>query len=294
MAAGFQPPVALSPDSLSVSCTVREGYLEAIVTGFKSPAGAAAVIASIGDAIRQARATRVLIDVRQVIGQMATTDHANVGEVLARHLGSVRCAVVARADRPRGEIEPAAREGGVDYKAFEDAGEAVDWLLQPTASIEIRPAVVEDVPLILRLIRELAVYEKAEQEVTATEADIRESLFGEGAHVRALVCQVDGVDAGYAVYFFNYSTWQGRKGLYLEDLYVSPVHRNAGAGKAMLKHLARVAVDNGCGRFEWSVLDWNELAIRFYRSIGAAPMDEWVRYRLAGQALADFAQAGNG
>jgi GNAT superfamily N-acetyltransferase len=100
------------------------------------------------------------------------------------------------------------------------------------------------------------------------------------------------VAVGFAVYFFNYSTWQGRHGLYLEDLYVSPAHRNAGAGKALLQHLARIAVDKGCGRFEWSVLDWNEPAIQFYRSIGAVPMDEWVRYRLTGQALADFAGHG--
>jgi GNAT superfamily N-acetyltransferase len=162
------------------------------------------------------------------------------------------------------------------------------------ASIAIRAATVADVPLILGFIKELAAYEKAEREVIATEADIRESLFGDQARARALICRVDGVDAGYAVWFFNYSTWQGRQGLYLEDLYVSPACRNAGAGKAMLQHLARMAVANGCGRFEWSVLDWNEPAIRFYRSIGAVPMDEWVRYRLAGQALAEFAGSAGG
>ena len=156
-------------------------------------------------------------------------------------------------------------------------------------SIDIRPANVSDVPLILGFIKELAIYEKAEQEVTASEADIRRTLFGEEAQVRALICSAGGVACGFAVYFFNYSTWQGRQGLYLEDLYVSPAHRHAGAGKALLKHLARIAVANGCGRFEWSVLDWNEPAIQFYRSIGAVAMDEWVRYRLTGQALADFA-----
>jgi predicted acetyltransferase len=114
-------------------------------------------------------------------------------------------------------------------------------------------------------------------------------LFGPEPQARALICRVGGVAVGFAVYFFNYSTWQGRHGLYLEDLYVSPAHRNAGAGKALLQHLARIAVEKGCGRFEWSVLDWNEPAIQFYRSIGAVPMDEWVRYRLTGQALADFA-----
>lgn len=155
-------------------------------------------------------------------------------------------------------------------------------------NITIRPAQPEDVALILRFIRELAAYERAEDEVVATEADLRKSLFGEGP-ARALICSVDGVEAGFAVYFFNYSTWQGRKGLYLEDLYLTPAYRKAGAGKALLQHLARIAVAEGCGRFEWSVLTWNEPALQFYRSIGAWPMDEWVRYRLAGPALAQFA-----
>jgi GNAT superfamily N-acetyltransferase len=159
-------------------------------------------------------------------------------------------------------------------------------------ALDIRPACVGDVALILRFIKELAAYERAEQEVVATEASLRASLFGEGTRAHALICRVAGVDAGFAVYFFNYSTWQGKQGLYLEDLYVSPAYRNAGAGKAMLQHLARIAVKQGCGRFEWSVLDWNEPAIAFYRSIGAVAMDEWVRYRLAGEALAKF--GGNG
>ena len=158
-----------------------------------------------------------------------------------------------------------------------------------TPPIDIRPAGVGDVALILRFIRELAAYERAEQEVVATEASLRASLFGDGARAKALICRVAGVDAGFAVYFFNYSTWQGRQGLYLEDLYVSPACRNAGAGKAMLRHLARIALEKGCGRFEWSVLDWNAPAIAFYRSIGAVAMDQWVRYRLAGKALAEFA-----
>lgn len=156
-------------------------------------------------------------------------------------------------------------------------------------TIDIRPAAIGDVPLILRFIRELAIYEKAESEVLATEDHLRRTLFGDQPYAHALICRVDGVDAGFAVYFFNYSTWQGRPGLYLEDLYLSPAHRQAGAGKALLQHLARIAVAHDCGRFEWSVLDWNEPAIRFYRSIGAVAMDEWVRYRLTGQALADFA-----
>lgn len=159
-------------------------------------------------------------------------------------------------------------------------------------AIDIRPAVAADAALILRFITELAIYEKAEHEVVATEADIHTSLFAGTGPARALICSVDGVEAGFAVYFFNYSTWQGRKGLYLEDLYVTPARRGTGAGKALLRHLARIAVAEGCGRFEWSVLDWNEPAIEFYRSIGAWPMDEWVRYRLAGPALAAFADGG--
>lgn len=155
--------------------------------------------------------------------------------------------------------------------------------------IAIRPASVDDLPLILGFIKELAVYEKAGHEVVATPAGLRATLFGPDARAHALICRVAGVDAGFAVYFFNYSTWQGRQGLYLEDLYVSPAYRSAGAGKAMLQYLARLAVAKGCGRFEWSVLDWNEPAIAFYRSIGAVAMDEWVRYRLAGEALASFA-----
>jgi GNAT superfamily N-acetyltransferase len=156
-------------------------------------------------------------------------------------------------------------------------------------AIDIRPAGPDDAELILRFIRELAIYERAEDQVVATVDDIRLSLFDAGS-ARALICSVDGVPAGFAVFFFNYSTWQGRKGLYLEDLYITPAHRHAGAGKALLQHLARIAVAEGCGRFEWSVLDWNEPALRFYRSIGASPMPEWVRHRLAGRALEEFAR----
>ena len=157
--------------------------------------------------------------------------------------------------------------------------------------ITIRAAAAADAAVILRFIRELAAYERAEHEVEATEADIRASLLAGDGPARALICSVDGADAGFAVYFFNYSTWQGRKGLYLEDLYLTPAHRKVGAGLALLRHLARIAVAQGCGRFEWSVLDWNEPALQFYRGIGAWPMDEWVRYRLAGAALEDFARA---
>lgn len=155
--------------------------------------------------------------------------------------------------------------------------------------IEIRDASADDPALILRFVKELAGYERAPEAVSATEADIRHSLFGEDAIVHAVICEIGGVPVGFAVYFFNYSTWLGRRGLYLEDLYVSPAYRRAGAGKALLKHLARVARSRECGRLEWSVLDWNTPAIRFYESIGAKPLNEWVGYRLAGDALDRFA-----
>ncbi len=155
--------------------------------------------------------------------------------------------------------------------------------------IEIRKATAEDAALILKFVTELATYEKAANQVVATTSDIRASLFGASSTTHALICQADAEPIGYAVYFYNYSTWLGKSGLYLEDLYISPEHRGAGAGKAMLKHLAKIAVEKGCGRFEWSVLDWNTPAISFYQSIGAKPQDEWVGYRLAGEALVEFA-----
>ncbi len=155
--------------------------------------------------------------------------------------------------------------------------------------VEIREATIDDSALILRFVTELAIYERAENEVTATEADITSSLFGETSPTRALICTLDREPIGFAVYFFNYSTWLGKHGLYLEDLYISPDQRGAGAGTALLKHLANIALAHNCGRFEWSVLDWNEDAIRFYQAIGARPQQEWVGYRLTGRALETFA-----
>ncbi|ODS23177.1 GNAT family N-acetyltransferase [Candidatus Endobugula sertula] len=157
--------------------------------------------------------------------------------------------------------------------------------------IAIRPATKDDAALILHLIKELAIYEKAEQEVIATSEDIRQSLFAENSTAHGLICTIDDKPIGYAVYFFNYSTWLGKPGLYLEDLYVTSECRGQGAGKLLLKHLANIALDKGCGRFEWSVLDWNEPAIQFYQSIGAKPQNEWVAYRLVGAALKAFAHS---
>ncbi|KJH84159.1 GNAT family N-acetyltransferase [Stutzerimonas stutzeri] len=156
--------------------------------------------------------------------------------------------------------------------------------------LNIRHATREDAALILRFITELAIYERAEHEVKTEVAGIETSLFAENASASALICESDGQPIGYAVYFFNYSTWLGRNGLYLEDLYVTPEARGTGAGKALLKYLARLAVSRGCGRFEWSVLDWNEPAIRFYESLGARPQDEWTTYRLTGDALQALAE----
>lgn len=158
-------------------------------------------------------------------------------------------------------------------------------------SILIRPAEAKDAALILRFITELAIYEKAEHEVKASVAEIEQSLFSDDATAHALICESEGEAIGYAVYFYNYSTWQGCNGLYLEDLYITPDQRGGGAGKALLKHLAALAVENGCGRFEWSVLDWNQPAIDFYRSLGALPQDEWIKYRLDGEALLNLAKA---
>ncbi|SFE79376.1 GNAT family N-acetyltransferase [Paracidovorax wautersii] len=156
-------------------------------------------------------------------------------------------------------------------------------------SLTIRPATREDIPTILHFVRELAIYEKAEHEMQSTSAHLERTMFCENPAVFGLICLDGDTPVGFAVYFFNYSTWQGRHGLYLEDLYVSPECRGRGAGKALLQHLAAIAVDKDCGRFEWSVLDWNAPSIAFYDSLGAKPQSEWIRYRMTGQALEDLA-----
>ncbi|KQR55552.1 GNAT family N-acetyltransferase [Acidovorax sp. Leaf160] len=152
-------------------------------------------------------------------------------------------------------------------------------------SLTIRPATIEDTDLILRFVRDLAIYERAEHEVLATPEHLKRTLFCAEPAVFGLICLDGDQPVGFAVYFFNFSTWQGRHGLYLEDLYVSPECRGKGAGKALLQHLARIAVARDCGRFEWSVLDWNTPSIAFYDSLGAKPQTEWIRYRLTGDAL---------
>ncbi|WP_353236092.1 GNAT family N-acetyltransferase [Diaphorobacter ruginosibacter] len=158
-----------------------------------------------------------------------------------------------------------------------------------SSPLVVRSAVIEDTATILRFIRDLAIYEKAEHEVLTTQAHVHRTIFSPQATAHALICELGGVPVGMAVYFFNYSTWQGRNGIYLEDLYVDQAARGKGAGKALLKALARIAVEKDCGRFEWSVLDWNTPSIEFYDSLGALPQNEWIRYRLTGQALLDLA-----
>ena len=152
--------------------------------------------------------------------------------------------------------------------------------------MRIRDAAPDDVPLILALIRELAAYEKLAHEVVATEAGLRETLFGPAPRAEVLIAERDGSPVGFALFFHNYSTFLGQPGIYLEDLFVRPEARHLGVGRALLARLARLAVDRGCDRLEWAVLDWNVDAIGFYRKLGAKPCDEWTTYRLSGEALA--------
>jgi GNAT superfamily N-acetyltransferase len=155
--------------------------------------------------------------------------------------------------------------------------------------VEIRAATEDDVPLVLSFIRELAEYEKLSDEVVATEEVLRDSLFGERTGAEVVICYHDGDPAGFALFFHNFSTFLGRPGLYLEDLYVKPEMRGRGLGRALLVHLAGIARERGCGRMEWSVLDWNEPAITLYKGIGATPMDEWTVYRVTGEVLEELA-----
>ncbi|HUR42303.1 MAG TPA: GNAT family N-acetyltransferase [Verrucomicrobiae bacterium] len=150
----------------------------------------------------------------------------------------------------------------------------------------IRAATAADVSEILRLIQALADYEKLRDEAVATVEDLRHTLFGTRPAAEVLLAEVDGRAVGMALFFPNYSTFLGKPGIYLEDLFVEPALRGQGIGKALLRAVARLAVERGCGRFEWSVLDWNQPAIDFYRSLGAKPMSDWTIYRVTGEALA--------
>ncbi len=156
--------------------------------------------------------------------------------------------------------------------------------------MNIRKAKPDDAPVILQLITELAIYEKAEDKVLCSAQDIHDSLFSDKAKASALLVDLDGQVVAYAIYFYNYSTWLGRAGIYLEDLYVQEAFRKRGIATALLKHIANIALQENCGRFEWAVLDWNKPAIDFYESLGAKAQDEWTIYRLSGEDLRDFAQ----
>lgn len=154
----------------------------------------------------------------------------------------------------------------------------------------IRKAGEDDVPLILAFIRKLAAYEKLTHEVTATEDQLRKSLFGEEKVAEVVIGTFEGIPVGFALYFYNFSTFLGKPGIYLEDLYVIEEYRGRGFGKTLLTYLASKAVQEGCGRLEWAVLDWNEPSIDFYKSLGARLMKEWIINRVTGQSLTDLAQ----
>ena len=156
----------------------------------------------------------------------------------------------------------------------------------------IRTAVEDDVPLVLTLIMELAEYEHMADEVVATEADVHRALFGAPPYAEAVIATLGETPVGFALFFHSFSTFLAKPGLYLEDLYVKEEFRGRGFGRQLLVHLARIATSRGCGRFEWSVLDWNEVAIRSYRRAGAVEMDEWTVYRLTGDALDRLAAEG--
>jgi len=158
-----------------------------------------------------------------------------------------------------------------------------------TPLLSIRPATVDDVPLIRQLVSELAEYERLADAAVATDHDLREQLFGAHPAAEVLIGEVDGEAAGFALFFHNFSTFLGKRGLYLEDLFVRPAFRGVGLGKHLMAALARIAVQRGCGRFEWSVLDWNAPAIGFYRTLGATGLDEWTVQRLEGDALHSLA-----
>ncbi len=155
--------------------------------------------------------------------------------------------------------------------------------------LTLENATVKDVPLILQLIRELAEYEKAADQAVAQEEDLRRDGFSDPPKFRVIIARWNGEPAGFALYLYHYSTWLGRPTLYLEDLFVRPQFRRLGIGRSMLTHLAKIALAEGCGRFEWQVLDWNRSAIDFYESLGATVMKEWLTLRLTGQALVALA-----
>src|ERR1044071_4412920 len=163
--------------------------------------------------------------------------------------------------------------------------------MKGVVDFQIRPARVEDVPIILQLIRDLATYERAPEEVVATEDQLIDVFFGERPVAEVLLAFEEESPVGFAVYFYSFSTWLGRPGLYLEDLFVKPEKRGKGYGRALLVELAKIAMERGCGRMEWAVLDWNESAIKFYRALGAKPMHEWTVFLLTRDEIATLANS---
>ena len=159
------------------------------------------------------------------------------------------------------------------------------------SNFKIRSACLADAPIILQLIRDLATYERAPNEVTATEEQLVDVLFGKKPAAEVLLAFERDMPVGFAVFFYNFSTWLGRPGLYLEDLFVKPEKRGKGYGRELLVHLAKIAIERGCGRMEWAVLNWNDPAIQFYRKLGARPLDEWTVFRLTRDGIARLAQS---
>ncbi|WP_176083785.1 GNAT family N-acetyltransferase [Martelella sp. HB161492] len=157
-------------------------------------------------------------------------------------------------------------------------------------AFSIRPAIRDDAETIFGFVRDLAIFEEALDKVETTAEGLADAIFGPSSVTEALIGEIDGKPAGFAIYFFNFSTWQGKNGIYLEDLYVSPENRGSGLGRALMRRVAEIGVERGCGRMEWSVLDWNEKAIRVYDGIGGAPQTEWIRYRLEGETLTAMAR----
>ena len=159
------------------------------------------------------------------------------------------------------------------------------------SAITIRSAAAADVPVVLTFIRELAIYEHLEHEVVATAADVHAALFGPRPYAEVALACLDGEPVGFALYFHNFSTFVGKPGIYLEDLFVRPAARGLGAGRRLFAYLARTALERGCARLDWAVLDWNEPSIGFYRSLGAVDQSEWTTYRLDGAALVRLAES---
>lgn len=157
-------------------------------------------------------------------------------------------------------------------------------------TIRVSRATARDVPLIQQLIRELAEYERAPAEAVATVEGLTTALFGDPPHAEVLLAHAGNDPAGFALFFYNFSTWTGKRGIYLEDIFVRPEMRRHGVGAALFREIARIAVERDCPRLEWSVLNWNELAINFYKKIGATAKDDWTTYRLAGETLRRLAE----